>query len=353
LRTPSVSLEERWKRQRVVISASALKGGLGSYSKRLFSLGLFDSLLLFKNNADVPEEGYGGVISPPFRSRLAYAAHVYYSFYFPTRWSSAVKGMALVHYASPDWFHLAKYNESSYGTVHDIFPITWPSSYAPHYRRFFMREMAAAGSLRKVVAISDYVKEQLLERFPDLRVVRIHQWTEPDFAPRDKGLARKRLGLPESKKLVLSVGTEEPRKNVEILPKVLEQLGEGFALVRIGGFEKLGSVKGAIFLRDVPFDLMPLYYNAADVLVAPSLDEGFDAPLIEAINSGTAVVASDIPVHREVLRGMGRLVDPRDVRGWVEAIRLSVDETVNWSGLREYYGEERARREYESLYSDD
>jgi len=348
-----VNLGDRWKCQRVVISAIPLITGVGLYSKRLFSLGLFDSLLLFKHKADVPEEGYENIVRPSFRSKPINVAYVYYSFYFPTRWSSVVKEMSLVHYTSPDWFHLAKYNKNSYGTVLDIFPITWPSSYSLLYRKLFLKEIAAASSLKKVAVISDYVKEQLLERFPDLSVVRIHLWTEPTFVPRNKEFARKSLGLSTSKKLVLSVGTEEPRKNVEILPKIFSVLGDRFTLVRIGGSQKLASIKGAIFLSDVPFNLMPLYYNASDVLVAPSLDEGFDFPVIEAINSGIAVVASDIPVHREILRGKGRLVDPHDASEWVEAIRLSMDETIDWSSLRNYYVEERAKREYESLYRED
>ncbi len=240
-----------------VISASSLKGGLGAYARRLYSLGLFDSLLLFKNNPTVSEEGYDRVLKSPLPFQPLCAAHVAYSFHFSTRWSSTLKELALVHFSSPDWFHLARYNPNSYGTVHDLFPLTWPSSYAPHYRRFYRKELEAASLLKGVVVISDYVKGELSELYPNLKLIRIHHWTGNEFRPRDRALARKKLGLPLDKKVVLSIGTEEPRKNVDALISAFKSLGEGFMLVRIGSSRKFRSLPGAALLSDVPFDVLP------------------------------------------------------------------------------------------------
>jgi glycosyltransferase involved in cell wall biosynthesis len=55
-----------------------------------------------------------------------------------------------------------------------------------------------------------------------------------------------------------------------------------------------------LYLQNVPIrDLRALYQNAA-ATVCPSLAEGFDYSGVEAMASGGVVVASDIPVHREV-----------------------------------------------------
>jgi glycosyltransferase involved in cell wall biosynthesis len=54
--------------------------------------------------------------------------------------------------------------------------------------------------------------------------------------------------------------------------------------------------------------------------VLPSHYEGFGLPVLEALAAGTAVLASDIPVHREVAGGHARLVPPTDVDGWAQAL---------------------------------
>ncbi|WP_449462612.1 glycosyltransferase [Tardisphaera miroshnichenkoae] len=337
------------KHPSLVVSASKIRGGLGVYSKRLYSLGLFDSLALFKNNITVSDEGYDRVVKPPIPFRPFYTFHVLYSFHFKSRWSEALKGFSLVHFSSPDWFHLASNKNECYGTVHDLFPITMPSSYPAYYRRFFSREMEALTKLKKVVVPSAWVRQKVEELYPDSDVVVVHHWTGDEFRPRDKQEARKRLGLPLDKRLVLSVGTEEPRKNVAFLAKVMKELGESYALARIGPASSLSGIP-VMAVKDVPEELIPLYYNAADVLVAPSIDEGFDYPVIEAINSGTAVVASDIAVHEEIMRGEGKLVPLGDAKAWAEAVKEACDEGGKWS-LGDYYRQGRARKEHEALYA--
>ena len=55
---------------------------------------------------------------------------------------------------------------------------------------------------------------------------------------------------------------------------------------------------------------MPAVYNLAEVLAFPSLIEGFGLPLVEAMKCGTPVIASDIPVMKEITDGAALLVDP-------------------------------------------
>ena len=53
-----------------------------------------------------------------------------------------------------------------------------------------------------------------------------------------------------------------------------------------------------------PAELLPLYYNAADLYLATSTAEGFSFPIIEAVNSGLPVVAPRIDVFVEVFRDL-------------------------------------------------
>ncbi len=68
-------------------------------------------------------------------------------------------------------------------------------------------------------------------------------------------------------------------------------------------FGVFGRVK---FLGYVPRTDLPTLYTGAAVLAAPSLFEGFDLPILEAMVCGCGVIASDIGAHREILYKISR-----------------------------------------------
>jgi glycosyltransferase involved in cell wall biosynthesis len=61
-------------------------------------------------------------------------------------------------------------------------------------------------------------------------------------------------------------------------------------------------------------------YSGAAAFVYPSLQEGFGIPLLEAMGCGTPIVASDIPVFREVADGVATFVDPYDQTDLLDAL---------------------------------
>lgn len=60
--------------------------------------------------------------------------------------------------------------------------------------------------------------------------------------------------------------------------------------------------------------------RSCTALLMPSFTEGYGIPLVEAAACGLPVVASDIPVHREIAEGFALFCDPLDGPGWIEAI---------------------------------
>ncbi len=74
---------------------------------------------------------------------------------------------------------------------------------------------------------------------------------------------------------------------------------------------------------EVP-DLAALY-EATDVLVHPSREEGFGLPLAEAMQFGIPILGSNIPAVRETLGPAGTVLPPDDLDGWAAALRGLVD----------------------------
>jgi len=128
------------------------------------------------------------------------------------------------------------------------------------------------------------------------------------FSPRDKLEARSRLGVTE-KEVVLFVGRIEPIKALGTLVQAIQLIEDKTSLrvLVVGGdsvgpeFQRmqrmcnsLGITDNVSFVGSVPQMELPIYYNAADVLVVPSKYESFGLVALEAMATGTPVIASRV-----------------------------------------------------------
>jgi len=248
-------------------------------------------------------------------------------------------------------------------TVHDLSFVRCPEylpSLKSRYLRLFTRLSAHRAS--KIIAVSTSTKRDLLQ-WLDLesdRVEVIHHGVEDVYRPiqdhRQIAEFRQRRHLPE--KMILFVGTLEPRKNVEILIQAYGRLKRGGAIPHtlvIGGakgwaYKRIYASIGELGLSDqvffagfLPRKELPLWYNAADLFVYPSLYEGFGLPPLEAMACGTPVITSNTTSLPEVVGGAAITVDPLDVEGLADAM-YSV---LSSGSLREWLsqaGRERARQ---------
>ncbi|WP_181337838.1 glycosyltransferase family 4 protein [Hyphomicrobium methylovorum] len=124
---------------------------------------------------------------------------------------------------------------------------------------------------------------------------------------------------------MLMVSTIEPRKNHSCVLSAWERLRqEGFpdlSLVLVGArgwddgdvFELMrrGMRRGQLFhLTNVPARELGVLYEHSSVTLCPSVGEGFDYSGVEAMQCGGLVVASDIPVHREIYGEGAGYFDP-------------------------------------------
>ncbi len=202
--------------------------------------------------------------------------------------------------------------------VHDTAPFQDPSWYGRAYgawhRTLIPRLVRRA---RLVIVPSEFVRGELIERFgvEGERVRAVAPGVGDAFRrPPEPSPLLRRLGL--ERPYVLAVGTEGPRKNLGLLDTIAPALDEeGFDTV-IAGSER-GYMPGtgpgrARRVGYVPDADLPALYAGAAAFAMPSRYEGFGLPCVEAMASGTPVVASDRAALPEACGGAALLADPDD-----------------------------------------
>jgi glycosyltransferase involved in cell wall biosynthesis len=197
--------------------------------------------------------------------------------------------------------------------VHDIFPLTNPewfeSSDIINFKKFFIDGVLLADLL---IFSSNSSLRAFERQFPNLTTTKkvIAFGTDGIGALTDNHFFNEVQTTQE--KLVLMIGTLEPRKNyMEVLSwREMTELNVKLVIVGRDGW-KSGNVKRkilklkmkglkVIWKRSIPDAELKKLIAHANVGLCASLNEGYGLPLHEMINAGLPVVASDIEVFREI-----------------------------------------------------
>jgi glycosyltransferase involved in cell wall biosynthesis len=228
-----------------------------------------------------------------------------------------------------DWMFPAQSGGLRTTTVYDLSPLHHPEWVAPLTRRMHGRKYAnAARTSDLIFAISEFTAEDVAKtlRFPRERIPVAYPGVHARYSPEGPRAAR---GGP----YVLAVATLEPRKN-------LERLAAAFALVRAERPELELVVAGApvewadqevagngvTALGFVPDEQLPELYRGASVFAYPSLFEGFGIPVVEAMASGTPVVASSHASLDEAAGDAAVRADPTTPEAIAAGIERALDE---------------------------
>jgi UDP-glucose:(heptosyl)LPS alpha-1,3-glucosyltransferase len=175
--------------------------------------------------------------------------------------------------------------------------------------------MLSRGRYRRVVAISERVRQQLKQYYgvPDEKIVTIPNGINLSRFSPDNAKARtemrRSLGFDESTPLVLFVGSQFRLKGLEVAIRALAGMKTQAHLLVVGndtphGFRHLAKELGVaerVHFLGARKDL-PEIYPAADVFVFPSLYETFALVCLEAMASGLPVLAARVGGIEDYLR---------------------------------------------------
>jgi glycosyltransferase involved in cell wall biosynthesis len=142
------------------------------------------------------------------------------------------------------------------------------------------------------------------------------------------------------------LGTIEGRKNhlmlLQLWSRLIDRLGSAAPRLLVIGqrgweadpvfeiLDRSDKLRGHVVeLNHCSDEELAVQLASARALLFPSVVEGFGLPLVEALRMGVPVIASDVPVFREIGANIPTYLDPRDDRGWESAImEYSKDSSV-------------------------
>lgn len=247
-------------------------------------------------------------------------------------------------------------------TVYDLSFIRFPQALS-RTRRWYLQLFTrrSCQKARRVIAISDSTANDLVTLFgiPREKIVVAVPGVDERFKPlaaAEITAFRHDKCLPE--RFILHVGTLEPRKNLPMLLRAYAALPESLRrevhMVLAGG---KGWDYEDVFATIETYDLaatvhlagyvesssLPLWYNAAEMVVCPSLFEGWGLPVVEAMACGRPTVVSDISSLPEAVGEAGKRLPPNDQAAWTDALYHALTD-AEWRERSAQDGIQRAKQ---------
>jgi glycosyltransferase involved in cell wall biosynthesis len=274
-------------------------------------------------------------------SAFAYRVQKYYERFwrYPRLVSQQIKAADIFHIVEPCDGHIVYWLKDKgkpiVVTCHDLINFSYPENAQKNTQipqlsdnawRYSVRGMKYAD---RIIAVSDATAKdtaQILNISPT-RIKVVPNGVEAVFHPLSKEEIlsfRKQQRIPWETTCVLNVGSNHPRKNIDNILKsiaILQEKGLPIQFWKVGAdfstkqkeFIKTHNLeKNVRYLGKPDKSTLCQIYNAADLLLAPSLYEGFGITLLEAMACGTPVITGNVSAMPEVVGDAGILVDPKN-----------------------------------------
>lgn len=240
-------------------------------------------------------------------------------------------------------YKLKKAGKSVAVTCHDLVQYIYPEILNNEARfpafslavwRYSVQGITAADA---TIAISNHTAQDIINwlNINPEKISVVFNGVNSDFSLPDSQIAaewkQKYVASPEEICL-LNVGTNHQRKNIETVLTVVKEMvadnipvrlwkvGEDFYPEQKQYIKTNNLEKYITFVNCPDRDTLIRFYSAADMLLAPSLYEGFGLTILEAMACGTPTITSNVSALPEVAGDAAILVEPTDVKGIIQAI---------------------------------
>lgn len=223
-------------------------------------------------------------------------------------------------------------------TIHDLIYLKYPEYFSRINQKIYeWKARNACTNADLVIAVSEQTKADLTSYFNinPQKIKVVYQGCDPAFRETKNDTVKEALRLKYQlpPKFILNVGTIETRKNLLLLIKALKNIHQEVSLVVVGRETQYAELikkevikealqKRVLFLKNVSAEDLPAIYQMAEVFVYPSRYEGFGIPVLEALCSGTPVVAAKGSCLEEAGGPDSFYVDPDNEAKLAEKVNL-------------------------------
>ncbi|MCC6019361.1 MAG: glycosyltransferase family 4 protein [Candidatus Verstraetearchaeota archaeon] len=171
------------------------------------------------------------------------------------------------------------------------------------------------------------------------------------FRPLPQNKCRSLLNLPSNKKILLTVGNLTKVKGHIYLLEAMASITskeEDVLLVIVGSgplknfllkeIDKLKLKQKVLMVGEKTHKEIPLWLNASDIFILPSIDEGVPSSILEAIACGKPVIASNVGGIPDIIstNEIGFLIPPRNPKALSNAIMEALDKHWNSETIRKH-----------------
>jgi len=258
----------------------------------------------------------------------------------------------IAHIIDHQYAHLVDQIQASYKiiTVHDLIPIVFKKQIGKN-PYLVKHSLSYLKKFNKVIAVSKNTKKDILKYTdcPKQKIVVLKSSVENTFNIKkiNKKLVCIKYKIPFQSKKILIVGNSF-YKNHKISLKILEEVKKthkNLIFIKIGNkFDfniKKKLKKSIIQLSNIKRDEVNKIYKISDVLLFPSLYEGYGLPVLEAMKTGLPIIASNKESIKEILGRYPLLFNPNDVKKMSKSI-VKLIENKNYNTQIKKYLKKRS-----------
>lgn len=243
-----------------------------------------------------------------------------------------------------DWLQPPDKKLPLVSTIHDLAILKYPETAHPKILKLHQKSWATLKARRaQIITVSQATKRDVVEllKFPSQDVHVVYESLPQETLTVSQQLTEEQLeriknSLGLDQPYILCVGTREPRKNLRRAIEAWWPLRQEVQLLVAGaeGWDDSSQLGQALqssqlrFLGKVTDQELAALYSEAELLLYPSLYEGFGLPILEAFHFGTPVVTSNTSAMPEVAGNAAVLVDPESVESIRAGIRSILNEKI-------------------------